>query len=132
MRRRRAAADESGRADGAGAFKLKEPAFEMFAEGESAQRAIGADHAMTGHDDADRIGRIGATDGARGSWIAKLRCNLAVGPGLAVGNRAQRRPDVLLELGAPRSEPQGKVAPLAGKVGEHLPPGACAGRMVIH
>jgi hypothetical protein len=38
----------------------------------------------------------------------------------------------LLELGAPRSEPQGKVAPLAGKVGEHLPPGACAGLMVIH
>ena len=46
------------------ALVLEELAFHSLAESETRERSVGADHAVARDDQADRIGGIGAADGA--------------------------------------------------------------------
>ena len=53
-----------------GALVGEQPLFAMEAAAVAGERAVGADDAMAGHDDADGIGTIRETDGADGAGTA--------------------------------------------------------------
>src|SRR5436190_8646123 len=61
------------------------------------QRAVGADQAVTGHDDTDRIGAVGMADRTHGFRHVQSRRQRAVAHGGAHGNLRQRSPDFVLE-----------------------------------
>src|SRR5882762_7644166 len=61
------------------------------------QRSVGADHAVAGNDDRDRIAGVGEAHGARRRGMADAPRDLAVADGLAVGNVLQGAPDEPLE-----------------------------------
>ena len=63
--------------------------------------AVGADHAMARHDQRDRVGGAGLRHRSRRGRPADRPSHLLVGAHLAVGNRPQRAPHLLLERGAP-------------------------------
>ena len=56
---------------------------------------------MAGHDQRDRVGGAGLRHRARRGRPANRLCHLLVGAHLAVGNRPERTPHLLLERGAP-------------------------------
>src|SRR5262245_55829079 len=61
------------------------------------QRAAGADQAVAGQDDADRVGAVGVADGAHRAWRVETGRERAVAQRGACGNVRQRLPDLLLE-----------------------------------
>src|SRR3954447_19517216 len=82
--------------------------------GVARQRAVGADHAVAGDDDRDLVAAVGPADGAGDA--AELARDVAVGARLAVGDPAQRVPDLELERRAVLGERQREVRALAGEV----------------
>ena len=58
---------------------------------------VAADHAMTGHDDADRISPVGCTDSAHGRGFPNRLCQLEIASGLAIGDRPERGPHSMLK-----------------------------------
>ena len=62
--------------------------------------AVGADDAMARHDQRDRVGGAGLRHRARRGRPADRLRHLLVGAHLAVGNRPERTPHLLLERGA--------------------------------
>jgi len=48
----------------------QQPALALDSAPESSERAVRADHSVTGHDDRDRIAVVGAADRARRSRLA--------------------------------------------------------------
>src|SRR5665648_1197787 len=59
----------------------------------TAARAVGADHAVTRHDDGQRVAVVCAADGPCGGGPADAACQFAVRDGRAVGDAPQRLPD---------------------------------------
>src|SRR5690606_32688166 len=91
------------------AFQREEPRLDLLAESEAGEGAIRADHAMAGHDQADRIRRIGA---AHCSWgTAQFTREFTIRSGLAAGNPAKLCPDALLEVRPFSSEWQIELSP---------------------
>ena len=80
------------------------------------QRAVGADHAVAGDDDRDRVAVVGAADRARRGGLADRARDVAVAGGLAERDPEQRRPDRLLERGPPGRQPQIEARALAREV----------------
>ena len=75
----------------------EQPTLAVEAAAKTGERVIGADHAMTGHNDGDRIGAIGKADGADRLRPPDLGGQCAIAQRLADRNGAQRRPDFALE-----------------------------------
>jgi len=71
------------------------------------ERTVGSYHAMTGDDDADRIGSIGQSYGAHGRRFSQSKSEFAVANGLSCRDGTQRLPDVLLEGGSLRGYGEG-------------------------
>src|SRR5450755_4992447 len=61
------------------------------------QRTVGPDQAMTGHDDAKRVGAVGMPDGAHRFGHAEFRRQTAVAHGDAGWNFGKRGPYLALE-----------------------------------
>src|SRR4030081_3252612 len=76
---------------------LQQPALALEPAAILDQRAAGADQAMTGHDDAERIGAIGMADRARRPGHAELGRQRAIAHGGAGRNFWQRVPGLALE-----------------------------------
>src|SRR4051812_24965621 len=84
------------------------------AAGVARQRPVGADHAMAGRDDRDRVAAIGAADRPRDA--AQHARELAVRDRLALRDLAQPRPDGALEGGAALGQREVEARALAGEV----------------
>src|SRR5690606_24437074 len=91
------------------------------------ERTARADHPVTGHDDGNRIRRIGAADGARRAWSADAARQLRVADRRAVRDAQKRVPDFALERGTARPELQLEGAPAAVEVLLELPRDVLAG-----
>src|SRR3990172_4728010 len=63
----------------------------------TAEMAVAANDAMTGNNDGQGIGAIGAADGTDGVGIAQFFGNLQISDRLAVGNLFDQRPHLLLK-----------------------------------
>src|SRR5262249_32620354 len=79
------------------ALVLQQPALAVEAAAIAGERAVLADHAVAGHDDRDRIAAVDHADRAHRVGTADGLCELAVAPGGAGRNPAQRRPYLPLE-----------------------------------
>src|ERR1700723_3906186 len=77
---------------------------------------IRPNYAVARRDDGDRILSVGRADCSRGSGIADRICNLSVGACLPIGYREQRVPDLLLEIGSNKVEPEIESLGIAGEV----------------
>src|SRR5438874_13798445 len=66
--------------------------------------AIRSDHAMTWHDDRDRVRAVCHADSPRGVGRANLSCDCAIRSRRAGGNLAKRRPNTQFERGAAHFE----------------------------
>jgi len=72
------------------------------------------------HNNGDRVPAVGQADGAHRRRVADPAGELSVGPGLAVGDLPQRRPDRALELRSGRGQRQVELREPSGKVGVEL------------
>src|SRR5207244_2095435 len=82
------------------AFVIEQPSFAFYAAAIAGERAVRADHPMTRHDDANRIGPIGQTNRSNGSRTSKLRRQRTIGQGLAGRDRGESGPYAALERSA--------------------------------
>src|SRR5262245_50882664 len=82
------------------ALVLEQPALALETAAEAGERSVGADHAMTRHDDADRIRAVRVPDGADGVGATNAFRELRVGERRADWNRPQRSPHATLKLRA--------------------------------
>src|SRR3954453_872270 len=80
---------------------------------------------MAGHDDRDRVAAIGGTHRSGSVRTSDLLRDLAVAARLAVGDREQRLPDVLLEVRAAHVELEVEVHALSSEVLLELLDRAC-------
>src|SRR6478609_1751167 len=85
----------SGRGFPQGAFMLQKPLLARQAAAIAGQRSVGADHAMAGHDDADRVLAIGEAGGAYRPGLADAPRELGVADGAAAADLAQGAPHAL-------------------------------------
>src|SRR6478609_79140 len=91
------------------ALEVEQGLLALQAAAVAGQRAVGADHPVTGDDDRDRVAPVAGADDPRplprldvGVEQRRVdpRGELAVALGLAVGDLEQRSPDRLLQGGA--------------------------------
>src|SRR4051794_10780632 len=95
-------------------------------------RPIGADHAMAGDHDRQRVAAVGGADGAAGGGPADRAGELAVARRLAVRDREQSRPHGALERRPARRERQVEARPLPGEVFGELRGGRAQAALVAH
>src|SRR6185295_409578 len=88
------------------ALVLQQPPFAIDAAAESREISVRADHAMTRHDDRNRVLAVGRANGARIPGVAELARELPVAGRAAVGDLAQQGPYAALELGSVSIERQ--------------------------
>src|SRR6266702_5921111 len=79
------------------ALMLEQPALALQTAAIFDPRAVGADQAMAGHHDADRVAAVGVADRAHGPGDIQFRGQRAVAHGGAGWNLWQRGPDLVLE-----------------------------------
>src|SRR6266849_8997975 len=82
----------------------------------ASQAAVGADHPMAGDHDRDRVPAVCQADCAGGRRLADPSGQIAVGDGLAVRDRLQRRPHATLELRAVEGERQVEAGQLTAEI----------------
>jgi len=99
-----------------GGFVVEQATLEGEAAGVADELARGADHAVTGDDDGERVLAIGGTNGAGGGRLADGGGKLGVAEGLAEGDSAQGGPDALLEGCADCRQREIEGEPFAGRV----------------
>ncbi len=75
------------------------------------ERSRAPQHAMTGHDERDRIFPHRGADGARGRWLADLASDVRIGGRASHRHAEQRLPDPELEIGADQDDAQRRVGP---------------------
>jgi protease PrsW len=98
-------------------LESQQPLLAIEAAAVAGQRPVGADHAVTGHDDRDRIAAVGETHGARGERrLAERGGHLAVAGRHAVGDLGELRPDGELERGTAGRQRQVKHGPRAREI----------------
>ncbi len=88
----------------------------------SRERAVGADHPVTGHQDGNGIPPIREPHGARGAGLADPPGQLSVAPSLAVRNFRELPPDTLLKFRALQAQRQIERPPPPRKIFLELPP----------
>src|ERR1700733_4092508 len=79
------------------AFMREQPSLAFKAAAIFDQRAVGADQAMAGQHNADRVGTVGMADRAHRAGPVELRGQRAITHGAAGWNFWQRAPDLALE-----------------------------------
>ena len=79
------------------AFELEQEDFSVETASEPGERSVGADDAVAGNGDAERIRSHGLRDGPESRRTSDSAGDVAVGGGFAVGNLEQRTPDAFLE-----------------------------------
>ena len=75
-----------------------------------------ADDAVAGNEDGNAVGAVGGRDGAHGSGFADSRRQRLIVAGRAVGNVAQRRPHLPLEIRPRRIQRDGEPLPSAAEI----------------
>ena len=95
---------------------LQQPTLAVEPAAVARQAAVRADHAVARHDDRDRVAAVGGADRAGAVRPPDLPGDLAIAARLAVRDREQRLPDVLLEVGAAHVELEVELNALAGEV----------------
>jgi len=75
---------------------------------------------MTGNDDGNRVLAVRSSHGTRAIRLSDSPCLLTITDGLAVGNVAERFPDLLLKGRALAGEEEVKRGQLTGEVGCQL------------
>jgi hypothetical protein len=91
-------------------FERQQRPLDLDAPPEAGERAVGADHPVAGNDDTDRVGGVGAADGAGGGGIAQAGGELTVAERPAVGDPPEAPPHRLLERCAPELHVEIEVA----------------------
>src|SRR5262245_24431876 len=84
----------------AGAFVGEQPSLALDAAAVAGERAVGADDAVAGHNDADGIVAIGMAGGAYRRLAADPASEVGIADGRSAGDCAQGLPDPALEVGA--------------------------------
>src|ERR1700687_5732568 len=107
--RRRLTGGGARQEHGLTALQVEELLFQRESAAVTAERAVGGNHAMAGHDDGDGIVVVGRTDGAEGLRPADGARLVGVGAGLAVGNLQKRVPAAHLEIGSAKIQGNGEV-----------------------
>ena len=106
---------------------LQQIPFRLQASAIAGQRAVAADDAVAGRDDADGVGSIGVGHGSDGLRNAKVSCHLAVGKGGAVWDAQQLFPNPFLELRPDEKQWKVKRGALSAKVFVELLAGGIGG-----
>src|SRR3546814_17380169 len=86
----------------------------------SGQRTVGADHAVAGEHDRDWIASVRRAHRSHRLRLADAARDVAVAPGLPVGNLRQRPPDLALERRADRLQRQVGRLQRPGDIGHQL------------
>src|SRR5438094_4447592 len=82
------------------AFMAQEPGLAVKAAAIADERAVGADHAVTGYDDGNGVMVVGKTDGACTVLVADPLGNVAIGGGGPAWDAPELGPNSHLEWGA--------------------------------
>ena len=98
----------------------QQPAFDRGAKREAGQRTIGPDDAMTGDDDAKRIGGIGLAHGPGGTRPKQFGGESAVGRRSPLGNPLQGGPYLFLKGGTQWRQPQVETPAPTGEILQDL------------
>src|SRR5574343_1045107 len=82
------------------AFEFEQSLLAPQAAGVTSELAVAAQHAVAGHDEADRVASHGRAHGAHRAGPAYGACDCAIAAELALSQGQQLLPHRLLEIGA--------------------------------
>lgn len=99
-------------------FVVQEFFFDIEPAAEAAEGAVLGDDAVTGDDDGDAVGAVGAPHGARDGVDTFGEC--VVADGLAEGDVLEFIPDALLEFGTREEEREVELVTVSREVGSEL------------
>jgi hypothetical protein len=100
---------------------FEEPYFSLHSSAISRERSIFPDDTMTGDDDDYRVAVIRPTDSSYRFWVACERRLFLIAPCLSVGDRCERLPRFLLEIGTMWCERYVELLSSSGEIfGEFL------------
>lgn len=114
-----------------GSFVIQEGTLHIEAAGKAGQGSIGAYESMAGDDDRDRIGSVGAADGAHRFRTSDVFSDLTIGAGLAGWDGQQSLPDLLLKGGTTGSEIELEFPASTSIVGIELTPNLIRRRILL-
>src|SRR5580700_10117260 len=97
-------------------FEVEQEALPGEASAEPHQLTRSADHAVTGHNDGDRVAPVGGTNRAHGTRRSHFARQLAIATRLTVRNAAQQAPHALLEARTDQFEGQIENMKLTGEI----------------
>src|SRR2546425_1259513 len=98
------------------AFQIQQELLAREAAGVPGQTSAASDDAVAGHDDADRVPRVGGAHGPDGGPVADRVGELGIGASLPVGDGDQQIPDAPLELRAGGRDGEREPGALPGEV----------------
>src|SRR5205823_7029773 len=98
------------------AFERQQRALDQQPAAEAGERAVGADDAVAGNDDRQRVRAVRETHGACPADVAEAARQFAIGDGLTIRDGLERLPDRQLERGAFGGQRQSEGAAPPGKV----------------
>src|SRR4051794_38983731 len=101
-------------------FQLKQIFLHIKAAAEAAQLTVRRNHAMTGHDDRDRVAAVRRANGSYCPRLPDALRDTRVAARLSVRNRFELAPDAPLELGAFGRERDLELAQFATEIGAKL------------
>ena len=78
-------------------FMIEQPAFALHAAAVACEVTVGADEAMAGDDDTERVGRVGVADRARRLRPSNFSCEAGIGDRASGLDLPQRSPDLFLK-----------------------------------
>src|SRR5437016_629405 len=105
---------------GVGALVLEQPLLAPQPAAVPGQRAVGADHAVAGHDEAQAVVAVGSSDRAHRGPATDRRCDIGVGARRTGRNGKKRIPYRALKGRAAERDRRGKAELAAGKVRREL------------
>ena len=101
-------------------LQLQQPALPPQPAAVAAERAVGADDAVTRHDDRHGVAAVGVTGGAHGRRAAGPRGDLRVREGLSIGRPRDPHPDRPLKRRAAQIQGRLEAAKLSAEVRREL------------
>src|SRR5262249_44143519 len=101
-------------------FVVEQPFLAFEAPAVAGERPVGADHAMTGNNDRNRVPPVGKADGARSRRLPDAARQLAVRDRFTEGNLAQLLPHFFLKCRSVRSKRDVEVPQITGEVRRQL------------
>jgi len=101
-------------------LQLQQPALSPQPAAVAVERAVGADDAVTRHDDRHGVAAVGVTGGAHGRRAAGPRGDLRVREGLSIGRPRDPHPDRPLKRRAAQIQGRLEAAKLSAEVRREL------------